>query len=144
MLKLQYPCVLLLGLCAQLPLAHATDLLVNIRGVTADAGQIGCSLFQHETGFPMDASRAQQLWMNADSAHLTCQFKQLAPGQYAVAVMQDVNLNKKVDTNFVGIPKEAWGVSNNVRPGLRAPKFNEAMIQIGEQGTQTIMIEVAK
>jgi uncharacterized protein (DUF2141 family) len=38
-------------------------------------------------------------------------------------VAHDLNGNHKTGTNWVGLPLEPWGVTNNVRPILRAPKF---------------------
>jgi uncharacterized protein (DUF2141 family) len=35
-------------------------------------------------------------------------------GEYAIAVFVDVNGNGKMDKNFLGIPKEQYGFSNNV------------------------------
>ena len=55
-------------------------------------------------------------------------FDQLEPGSYAITVYHDKNDNRRFDKNRLGIPREAWGVSNNVRPRLRAPRFDEAML----------------
>jgi uncharacterized protein (DUF2141 family) len=37
--------------------------------------------------------------------------------------------NRKLDTNFLGIPAEQWGASNQVRPNLRAPRFDGTVFQ---------------
>ncbi|MCX2763828.1 DUF2141 domain-containing protein [Aquimarina muelleri] len=34
-------------------------------------------------------------------------------GEYAISCFYDANNNKKMDTNFLGIPKEKVGASNN-------------------------------
>lgn len=49
-------------------------------------------------------------------------------GQYAVVVYHDANSNGILDKNGLGVPTEIWGVSNNVRPFLRPPKFRECAI----------------
>jgi uncharacterized protein (DUF2141 family) len=54
----------------------------------------------------------------------------LPPGTYAVAVAHDVNVNHKVDKNFMGIPKEQWGMSNNPHALIKAPSFNTAHFEI--------------
>ena len=38
----------------------------------------------------------------------------IPPGTYAVKLHIDENENGKLDTNFIGIPKEQYGISNNV------------------------------
>jgi uncharacterized protein (DUF2141 family) len=53
-------------------------------------------------------------------------FKGVAPGTYAVAVYHDENGNGKIDSNFMGIPKEKTGASNNAKGKMGPPKFQEA------------------
>jgi uncharacterized protein (DUF2141 family) len=110
--------------------ALAADLVVTVNGVTERRGEIGVSLYATPEGFPTDNARAIQLWLPANNDSVTFRFPDLAPGRYAVAASHDLNGNRKVDTNFLGIPKEAWGVSNNPRPALRAPRFDEAVFTI--------------
>ena len=58
----------------------------------------------------------------------------LAPGEWAVALTQDVNDNDKLDKNFLGIPTEPYAFSNNVRPHLAAPKFEECKFTVSGPG----------
>lgn len=145
------PCVALYGAIASLLVlcssgaARATDLVVKVRGMTEPFGKIGCALFANDSGFPMDNSAARVLWLPVDTSGVTCRFPDLAEGIYAVSIAHDLNGNKQVDTNFIGIPTEAWGVSNNVRPLLRAPRFAEASFKIpGDSKEFVIDIKVAK
>jgi len=62
----------------------------------------------------------------------------VVPGVYAVAVHHDANSNGKVDANFLGIPKEGYGVSNDPRPRFRAPRFDEARVLIMRDTTVTV------
>ncbi len=62
----------------------------------------------------------------------------VVPGAYAVAVHHDANSNGKVDANFLGIPKEGYGVSNDPRPKFRAPRFGEASVVITKDTTLTV------
>ena len=64
----------------------------------------------------------------------------VAPGEYAVAVHHDANANGKLDANFLGIPKEGYGVSNDARPTFRAPKFSEARVVISRDTTLTVRL----
>ncbi|TGE20534.1 DUF2141 domain-containing protein [Hymenobacter aquaticus] len=49
----------------------------------------------------------------------------LPHGEWAVALTQDLNNNDLVDKNFMGIPTEPYAFSNNVRPKLAPPAFDE-------------------
>ena len=92
----------------------------------------------------MNNALAQQQWLPANPAGVTCRFADVSEGSYAASVSHDLNGNKKVDTNFLGIPTEAWGVSNNARPLMRAPRFDEAVFQIKDGKDLNLEIRVEK
>ncbi len=124
---------------------NAGELTVNVTGLVAPYGSVGCSLFSTEVGFPMDNSLAKTEWIPASGESVTCRFRDVASGKFAVSVAHDINGNRKVDTNFLGIPTEQWGVSNNVRPSLRAPRFDEAVFTIpGDTPKLSIEVKVGK
>ncbi|MDA9568425.1 DUF2141 domain-containing protein [Gammaproteobacteria bacterium] len=50
---------------------------------------------------------------------------EIPPGTYAIGVYVDENENEKLDTNFLGIPKEQFGFSNNAK-AFGIPKFEAA------------------
>ncbi|AFK03975.1 Protein of unknown function DUF2141 [Emticicia oligotrophica DSM 17448] len=54
-------------------------------------------------------------------------------GEYALAIYQDSNGNKKLDTNLVGYPKEPFGFSQNIKPKFSAPNFAECKIVFNNQ-----------
>ncbi len=61
------------------------------------------------------------------------------PGTYAVGIYHDRNDNWKFDKNFLGIPKEAFGLSNNPRYGLSRPKLEEAAFEVPQDGAETVI-----
>lgn len=121
---------LLLALLLLPASARAAELLVQVRGIDEPRGEIGCSLFAGSAGFLADGGAAQVLWVPAKGKDATCRFDGLKAGAYAVAVAHDSNGNHEMDTNFIGIPVEQWGVSNNIRPTFRAPRFEESSFKI--------------
>lgn len=58
----------------------------------------------------------------------------LPRGEWAVAITQDLNNNDKIDKNFLGIPTEPYAFSNNVRPTIAAPGFDECKFTVDEPG----------
>ena len=85
------------GACLSLCCA-AAELTVNVTGITAPFGSVGCSLFSNEAGFPMDNSRAKTEWVSVSGDTANCKFKDVASGRYAVSVAHDINGNRKVET----------------------------------------------
>ena len=67
-------------------------------------------------------------------------FKDLPKGEYAVSFVHDENNNKKMDTNFFGIPKEDYGCSNNATGFMGPPKYNDAKFLLSENKTINIKI----
>ena len=59
---------------------------------------------------------------------------ELPQGEWAVAITQDMNNNNKVDKNFLGIPTEPYAFSNNIRPTVAAPDFNECKFTVSGPG----------
>jgi len=55
-----------------------------------------------------------------------CDFEDIPPGTYALAIVHDENMNGKLDTNLLGIPKEGYGFSNDAKALLGAPSFSAA------------------
>lgn len=125
--------------------SRAAELLVRVNGLGDPLGQVGCSLFAGATGFPMDNSGARIVWLAADAKGVTCRFSDVPIGSYAVSIGHDLNGNKRVDTNFIGVPTEQWGVSNNARPSVRAPRFDEAVFKVPADAREvTLDIKVAR
>ena len=122
--------------------ALATDLTVNITGAPSNTGKIGCSLYNSPAGFPRDRTGRPGFWHEVRNGGATCMFEGLAAGTYAVAVSHDTNGNGKLDENFVGVPTEAWGVSNNARPFLSVPTFDDAAFVIPDEPSHAINIEM--
>ncbi|WP_201977182.1 DUF2141 domain-containing protein [Hymenobacter rubidus] len=58
----------------------------------------------------------------------------LPKGEWAVAITQDLNNNDKIDKNFLGIPTEPYAFSNNVRPTVAAPGFDECKFMVDGPG----------
>jgi uncharacterized protein (DUF2141 family) len=136
--------VLLVAAFATVLEATAADLTVRVSGINSASGQIGCALFRSEAGFPMNPAAATQQWMDAATSGVECRFRAVPAGEYAISVSHDLNGNRSIDTNFFAVPTEAWGVSNNARPLMRAPQWKEAMFAVVEGKDLTLDIKVAK
>ncbi|WP_213003996.1 DUF2141 domain-containing protein [Parahaliea maris] len=67
----------------------------------------------------------------------------LPPGRYAFTAYLDVNGNGKLDSNFIGIPKEPVALSNNAKARFGPPRFDDAVFELSAEGvTQTIRLAV--
>src|SRR5206468_574223 len=57
------------------------------------------------------------------------------PGDYAIVAYHDANANRDLDQGMLGIPKEGYGFSNDVRPVFSAPSFAAARFAAGPGDT---------
>jgi uncharacterized protein (DUF2141 family) len=65
----------------------------------------------------------------------------LPEGIYAIALFVDANKNLKIDKNFLGIPKEQFGFSNNAMGKLSAPSFEQARFKVEGNTLQDIKLK---
>ena len=56
--------------------------------------------------------------------------KNLKSGKYSFKYFHDENNNKKLDTNWLGIPTEGFGFSNNARGTFGPPAFEKTVFDI--------------
>lgn len=108
----------------------AQELKMQIAGIKQGKGDILIAVFSGEDGFPSDTKKAVELLRATPvggKAELIV--KTLAAGRYAVSLFQDTNGDGILNTNFLGIPKEGYGVSNNVFSTFSAPSYKDASFQ---------------
>jgi len=89
--------------------AIAASLMVTVESIAESRGQLYLSLFDSKEAFGKEqmANKVE----NATKGQMKFEFTDLADGDYAVMVYQDLNGNEKLDTNLIGLPKEPWGGS---------------------------------
>jgi uncharacterized protein (DUF2141 family) len=115
---------------------------IKISGLKNKDGQLGILIFTNKEGFPSQWQKAsKQILIPVSGDKLEYTFTDLPYGRYAVSVMHDENKNKKLDTNFLGIPKEGYGVSNNATGTMGPPKFEDASFTL-DKNTITTEINV--
>lgn len=59
----------------------------------------------------------------------------LKPGNYSFKYFHDQNNNKKLDTNFIGIPKEGFGFANNAMNKFGPPDFKKTVFAVRKDTT---------
>lgn len=129
-----------------LPLAvAAADAKVELvlKG-SGEANSVSCALTakSHANDFPTDHTHAARVNSTTENGRKICVFENVMAGTYAAAAFQDANRNGRNDKDVFGRPTEAWGVSGGARPIFRAPKFDEALFNVGDAETKSIEINL--
>jgi uncharacterized protein (DUF2141 family) len=115
---------------------------VEVNELKSDKGICEVCLFNKADGFPDESKNAVSCTkVKIKDKTASASFKVLKSGNYAVVVYHDENNNGKLDTNFIGIPKEGIGVSNNVMPKMSKPKFEAAKFALATDKSLSINIK---
>ncbi len=129
--KVFFSVLLAIGVVAAQTPAKTCTLTVYVEGVNSQGGNVGVLVFNSTRGWPEDIHAAyRDIVVPAHPGVVTIKIPNLPPGTYALAVGHDVNLNHKVDKNFLGMPKEQWGMSNNPHAMLKPPPFSAAQFDL--------------
>ena len=123
-----------LALVAALPLllgaGEAGSLAINVSGIRNTNGMLLACVWRDKAGFPTcQKSRTTiRQTLRITGSSMTVRFTGLAPGDYAASVQHDEDGDGKLKTNFIGIPKEGVGISNN--PG-GIPRWARSQVTVG-------------
>jgi len=113
------------------------SLTIEFDGIKEEKGtKVYVALYQTEDSFLRKPLKGTISEITNGKAVST--FTDLTPGVYAVSAFYDKNANGKLDTNFLGIPKEPTAVSNNPKARMGPPRYKDAKFELNEDVTITI------
>ena len=117
-------------------------LSVRLSGFHSADGQVLLVVFCGEDGFPgKPESAVKKVVAKISDGKARVEISDLPPGEYAVSVVHDENGNNTLDTNWIGMPKEGIGMSNNAMGRMGPPKYRDAKFTLGAEGAvQSIKI----
>lgn len=111
--------------------SQSSEIVVNICGLRSDKGKCLLYLYNNKKGFPNDAGKAINTAMGSTvNGKSTIVLKDIPDGEYAIGVIHDENGNGKMDTNFLGMPKEGVGVSNNAKGHFGSPSYDDSKFKV--------------
>lgn len=107
---------------------------ITISGFKNNKGNALVLIFNSQNGFPDNTNNAIQKYKvriinNKASISDTI----LKSGNYSISVLHDENNNNLLDKNWLGIPKEGIGFSNNPSFTFGAPSFKSCLIEISKK-----------
>lgn len=108
--------------------AAADDLNVQVQQIKPKQGTVVVALYNKAADFPVPQKRLAVQVIEAQGDTAAATFHDLAAGRYAVVAYQDENRNGQLDKNFLGIPTEPYGFSNDARGSMGPPSFDAAAV----------------
>lgn len=122
--------------------ASQVRLQISVTGMRSTEGNITITIYSDEPSHFLDGKfkLARQI-LPVTSPITTACFVMDAPGTYAVALFHDKNSNHHFDTNFLGIPVEGYGFSNNPTLFVGPPKLKQVAIT-AHKGDNAISVQL--
>lgn len=119
--------------------SNGNSIEVEIINIDSGDGKMMIGLYDSEENW-LKKRVMSQIGQIADGKS-TVIFKNVPYGIFAISSYHDKNDNGKLDTNFLGIPKEGIGSSNNAPARLGPPKWEDAKFALKEKSIkQTIKL----
>ncbi len=116
-------------------------LSIHISGISKIKGSLFIAIFRATDDFPVFGKQFKGIVKEVEGKSQNYNFDNLPEGEYALAIYQDVNRNKILDKNLLGIPTEIYGFSNNARRNFSAPSFQEAKFKLNKDLQQTVFLK---
>ena len=135
----KYLMVLVAPIAAEL---HADTLSISIKNIQSDEGNIALQVFSNAEQYKGAAQPIIALRLTAEALKGSFTIVDLPPGFYGARVMHDLNDNGELDANFVGLPKEPYGFSNNATPNFGPPKWDDIRFQLDGNNQQVIDLDL--
>lgn len=114
-------------------LASTAAIEVTVKKIDPPTGKIQIALVKKKENFPPKEKpyRARRIKIDGQNEirHI---FREIPKGTYAISVFHDENEDNELNTNFLGIPVEDFGFSNNVMGSFGPPDFDEASFLLKE------------
>ena len=116
---------LFISLFTSLFSAENPELTIKISNIEKIKGEIKIGVFNKDKNFLKESGSIKNYSIKVDKNTATITITDLPKGEYAITMYHDENSDNECNRNFMGIPKEAYGFSNNFKPKFGPPKFND-------------------
>lgn len=133
------------------PLAESQDLQagatveITVDGLHTHAGRVWVGIYGSQEDWETQTEAAQS-WAVIEDGVARVRLADVPSGPVAIQAFHDANDNNDFDTNFLGLPQERYGFSNNPRPKFRGANWEESVFELtpGEVRDVTITLQGAR
>ncbi len=106
-------------------------LTVEINGLRSSNGNILLQVFDEEQ------NTIKGVVEGIENNKCIIVIENLKSGKYAFRYFHDENSNDEMETNWMGMPKEGFGLSNNAKGLFGSPKFKKWIFELGANKKMT-------
>ncbi len=129
-----------LPVCAA-PSAGLATLTIKVEKVSPRGGDIRAALYTEQTWSDDNAKDINDGVVPARTGETIVVLTGIKPGIYGVKLFQDFNRNGQFDMNWIGLPLEKFGFSNDAHPTFSEPPFSATKFEV-RPGANTITVHL--
>ncbi len=105
-------------------------LSIQVNNVESAKGMVSVAVYDSDEDFLSFDHVLKTNSVIANEGSVVLHIPNLPAGEYALAIFHDENSNGKLDTNWLGIPKEKVAFSRGKMKTFGPPKFNECAFKM--------------
>jgi len=115
-------------------------LIILITGLENNNGEVQMGLFNSAESYKGKKPKYLGAIMKVSKQKVEWKLENIPFGDYAIKAFHDENSNNEIDTNFLGIPTEKYGFSNNDRSLFGPPSYEDAKFKFNSVEMKTEII----
>ncbi|RPH89344.1 MAG: DUF2141 domain-containing protein [Calditrichaeota bacterium] len=112
------------------------NMTIIVSGLKNNNGNVKIGLFNSKESYNGDSQLFKGANIKIENKQVKWEVKNIPFGEYAIKAFHDEDIDDKMDTNFLGIPTESYGFSNNAKARFGPPSFDEAKFYFDTQDMQ--------
>ncbi|MEM7162760.1 MAG: DUF2141 domain-containing protein [Bacteroidota bacterium] len=113
------------------------DQKLSVRNLKPVDSEIHVALFKTEMDFPENPIHSFS-FESIEQQEQVLYLKEIEKGDYLIAIFQDIDKNQELNKNWVGLPTEPYGFSNNMKPSILGIPFQKGIVKVPCGNTITI------
>ena len=117
------------------------NLTIVVTGFENDDGEVLIAVSNSRENYESDDSAFVGVKVKIENRKAEHIFEDLPFGQYAIKLFHDENMDGELNSNFLGIPTEDYGFSNNARGTFGPADYDDAKFSF-DRNKLTIEITV--
>ncbi len=116
-------------------------LKVMVMGMKNDLGLVRIAMFDSAVNYTQNSETFRRALTKIVNKKAEIEFTDIPFGEYAIQLFHDENNNEILDRNFMGLPTEPYGFSNNIRGKFGPPEYDQVKFDF-RSPNQIITIKV--
>lgn len=124
------------------PSDSSSKIIIQLTGMENTNGKVNVALYNSSSSFNDPNQAFREYFLDVTGTSMTITLDSIPEGTYAFGLFHDENDNAELDQNFLNIPTEGFGFSNNAMGSFGPPSYDESKFTLPKNSTITQTIEL--